>query len=265
MKFDPDTLAGILTHGGDHAATWHEFLAQPPVLRATTAGASTLRLEYDDPDNTLTPLLPHLSVTVDATGTVWAPAAVRRRPGRLAVTCEDATTRRLRAVRSQLTIPAGSTTINELITRLADEAGPVGLLLEDTRQTLTAVIVRTGSSWDMAGEAADRCGRWRFVDDVLAGLVVASPAWLLANQTGGTVDDDDTITGISWQAHTEQGYDTAGALLEGSPPRLGSVATLTGVGPVEGDWLVSATETTLGGGQTRVTWTRPASGEGLWS
>lgn len=255
MSIDPDTLAGVLDFSGAARNVVSSSVATSPQLRLDTAGASTLIVVCDDVDHEIPALAGGLMAA--AASRTWELAAIKRAGGRTVLVFEDDVVRALR-VADVLSVPAGSTTVNELATRLTSPRG-VGVLLEPTRQTITRAFVLTSTVWAGLADLAGQTGRWRYSDG--EELVLASPEWLLLQDPAATVVEKEGDYGqIDYDLHSNKALQSAAATHTGNPPTVGAVHVLDVPGPAAGPWLVAAYTTDLGVDSGRTTWLRPAAG-----
>lgn len=255
MTFDPDVLVDILDIGGPGRVAVATSIAQRPDLHLSTAQASTLTVRCADPDHEIPAQAAGL--TAAAGDRTWSLVAIRRINTTTTLVFHDDITRALRTDHGDLSVPAGSTTVNELAVRMTRPRG-VDVLLEPTRQTLTDAFVRTDSTWAALDVLAERTGRWRFTDTQQ--LVLASPGWLLTRDSAATfTEDEDTGRIDLYDLHANKPLETARATLfdVDTTPQLGAVHTLDVPGPAGGDWLVSEWVSLLGESSGRITWHRP--------
>lgn len=255
MSFDPDALTGVLElDGPGRLDVWRE-IAQRPQLRLETSGASTLTVVCVDVDHQV-PALAAAGITAAAAGRRWELAAVKRVGGRTVLVFEDDVVRALR-VPDMLSVPAGSTTVNELATRLTRPRG-VAVVLEPTRQTVAAAFAFRGTVWAALGDLGEIAGRWRYSDGQQ--LVLASPAWLLEQPgTVTVVEDQDGYGAIDYDLHSNKPIATAAAGHVGDVPAVGTAHRLDLDGPAAGDWLVGSYSVSLGDDDGRITWVRPTT------
>lgn len=258
MTFDPDTLDGVLElTGAAKNAVWRAIDSSPQ-LRLETAGASTLIVVCDDPDHELPAQAAGLGAA--AAGRRWSLAAVKRSSGRTVLVFEDDVVRALRDATDLQSIPAGSTTVNEIATRLTRPHG-VDVLLEPTSQTISRAFVVNGPVWGGLGDLATQAGRWRYSDGQR--LVLASPEWLLLRPAAATVSNNDDSYGlIDYDLHSNKPLESAAAAHVGAVPAVGVVHQLNLPGPAAGAWLVGSYSANLGEDAGRVTWLRPAPAGG---
>ncbi len=256
MTFDPDTLDGVLDIAGPARVAVTRAIGRSPQLRLETAGASTLILVCDDPDHEIPAQLD--GITAAAADRTWGVVGLKRSNGRTVLIFQDDVVRALRADRGDLlSVPAGSTTVNELATRLT-RARAVNVLLEPTRQTLTREVVRDDTTWSGLAVLAERTGRWRYSDGQQ--LVLASPAWLLTQPVAATVvENEDGYGPLDYDMHTNKALESAAASRVGPIPAMGTVHQLDVTGPAGGTWLVSSYAADLGVGSGRTTWHRPTT------
>lgn len=257
MVFDVSLLSGLLTFAGPARSAVRTALAAAPRVRLDTAGTSTLTLECIDPDHELPAQLPGLTAT--AAGVTWSPVALKRREDRVTLVLEDDVVVRLRKAAGPLSVPAGSTTVNELATRLTHPVD-VPVLLEPTRHTVRSAFTSFGSAWKALGDLATVTDRWRYSDGTR--LVMATPTWLLTQPAVELREDAGDLGTVEYCLDVSKDHDVAAATIS-TPPALGDVIDLVDLGPASGRWLTAAYSTTLGEDTGRVTYVRPRSDE-LW-
>jgi len=243
VTFEPDFIDGLLELDGPATADVWDAMAAEPVVRITTVGACTLRLDLEDPDRDVR--LRRLAA--EAAGLTWTLAAVRRTGDRLQLVLEDDTTTALRRSLQTVAAPAGVTTVAEVAERITQKAG-VALLVEPTRTTLAAGFSHDGSAWDALRALASEVGWWR-----MAGprLTVASAEWLLTRPPATEREDDE----FDFAFDVAKDFDTASVLVEEDAwtPDPGEVTLLDGE-----PWLLASYTYRLGEDMARVVWTRPA-------
>lgn len=248
--YDIAALDGVVAFDGPAVRTVRAAIMGPPRVDLSASVASTLTVDCDDDDADLAASLAGLTASTGSH--TWRLRWVRRfASGVLRLTFEDDITTRLRRHAHTLSVPAGSTTANELVERLAAPAG-VPLTLDPARVTVRAAFTLDGSAWDGAGVLAEQAGRWRFSTG--ARLVHATPAWLLTRPAISLSGDTGVV---GWTIDAARGYDTATVDAIDWVPTMGDVVDLTAMGPAAGRWLVAGFRGTLGDDTGSVALTRP--------
>ena len=255
--FDPESVEHLISLAGTAADQVRSAMAQAPRLEYSVATASTLTIDCNDPGSELTPLLPGLTATTLDDDVTWHLAGVRRRAtGRTRLTFEDRVVTQLRRTSHHMSVPAGSTTLDELFTRLAAFAG-VDCSLEPVRRTVPAAVTIDGNGWRGVTGLADDHGLWRYSTGTR--LVVGSLDWILTTAPADTLDEDsDQLDRVAFTIDVGRDVDVAAADTNTWAPAIGSVTELTGLGAASGRWSVTSYASTLGDDTGRATWTRPA-------
>ncbi|MCB9377083.1 MAG: hypothetical protein H6515_14605 [Microthrixaceae bacterium] len=161
-------------------------------------------------------------------------AGIRTGRHRTRLVWEDAWAQTLRRARGMLSIPAGSTTITELATRLAAWAG-VPADIDPDAGPLHTPVQRTRSSWDLLRALP---GVRTYTTP--AGLVVGRDTWLHGRRAPYAVaEDTDAVRDID--VHLDSGLATATATLlvdQQWPAQVGDPITLDDLD--DAPWLVAS-------------------------
>ena len=246
-----------ITLTGPAAGQVGDALVSPPRLHLSATVASTLTLDVSDPDHDLRDV--YLGVGAVTDHTRWGVAAIRRAGLRTRLVLEPMVVLALRAGVAAYSVPAGSTTITELVERVGHEAG-VPVAVDPSRHTVAQAVRRDGDAWVFTSMVAQAAGRWRYCDGTA--LVVASPRWLLDQAATASSVTAAAVGGIDYT--TDVGLPLESAAADVDPtvwlPRLGEPTVLDDAGAASGRWLVTEYRATLGEGSGRVVWTRPQRG-----
>jgi cell wall-associated NlpC family hydrolase len=236
-----------------------DAIAEPPQFTLTMDGACTLRLVVADGDRKLTrsPLIAEKSWS-EVLGIRFELVAVNKTGDRVTLTYEDGITAELRRRDEKLKIPAGSSTRQGIVRRLA-QGLPVDV--DPQKRGNVASVVERGpdtNTWDLFGDLAETVHWRRFSTGKR--LVFGSDAWLHERGTPlrlaegkGSVKfiDFDLDQGKRASAATVYLDATTDAVAPGQPVILGDE-----MGPAAGKWLAQTFGRSLSSTQATVNLTR---------
>jgi cell wall-associated NlpC family hydrolase len=249
VPVDRDQLLRELTLRGKAASMeLIEAITEPPVLTRTVDGASTLEVTVTDTKRKLlrSGILDTRSfAVVDRIN--FELVAVSKSSDRVTLTFEDAIVAALRRRRSELSIPAGSTTRAEIAKRLAKEARVRVDVDPQDRGVVNSVVERSvgrdkSDSWVVLGEVADQI-RWRRFSTGRR-LVVGSDKWITGRgpsgwtvrEHTGPVHDVDFDLDVGKRV-SEAGFEVDARRWAVWPGR--AVTFHDELGPAAGKWMVA--------------------------
>lgn len=226
----------------------------PPELVLTMDGAATLTVTVQDEQRALLrePVTKRrLSAEVEGPGkrdVHLEYVALRKSGNRLTLEFEDGIVAALRREKSQLTIPAGSTTRAEVIVRLARDAGVKHDVDTSKEPRLGRAVERSTASeektdsWEVIGELAEE-RQWRRFSDGLQ-LVVGPDEWLIDRDKNPTVirEYHGPVHDIDFDLDTGKRASAATVSIDAERwalPPGGVVRVHDDMGPAAGLWLVS--------------------------
>lgn len=240
-------------------------VVEPPTLRLTIDGASTLTVRVADHDRTLiqTAAIATRSWAV-AAGVHFELVGISKSGDDLTLTFEDAIVAALRRHTKPLSAPAGSTTRRAFAIRLAREARVPYAIDPTPRGKVRNPLQRSAdgqksNSWEVLGSDVAEPIRWRRFSDGRQ-LVLGSDEWLMSGYKKPVALRENTggVSSIDFDLDVGKRASTAAiaidtrilALLPGTP------VVLDQLGPANGRWLVSEVDQTLTSSRGTVTLTR---------
>lgn len=239
-------------------------VTEPPAMRLTIDGASTLELTCADHTRKLltSPVVDERSWA--AVGEVnFELVAVSKSGDSVRLTFEDAIVAALRRRDKPLSAPAGTTTRARFVARLAREARVPYLVDPEKRSVVQNPLQRSiggekSNSWDVLGADVAEPINWRRFSDGKR-LIVGGDPWLTSRIKPRTLrEHTDGVQSIDFDLDVAKRASTAKVQCDARLVSLvpGDPIKVHGVGPGDGLWLVSEVDRRLTTTRCDVTLTR---------
>ena len=229
-------------------------ITEPPAMRLTIDGASTLELTCADHDRRLlrSPVVDERSWAV-VNGVHFELVALAKAGDAVTLTFEDAIVAALRRRTKPLSAPAGTTTRARFVARLAREAKVPYQVDDEKRGVVQNPLQRSiggekSSSWEVLGADVAEPINWRRFSDGKR-LIVGGDEWLMSRRRAPRTlrEHTDGVQSIDFDLDVAKRASTAKvqcdarlvSLLPGDPIKV------QGVGPGDGLWLVSEVDRRL--------------------